>query len=454
MRRDRNLAPKMPEISRRKFLSSTLQSGATLGFLGLMERADRFQTLGRGAFDREFSAYGDLTPTAAQNTGEMFLALPPGFRYNVIGRAGSPMTDGTPTPALHDGMGAFGIPGFRGWALVRNHENGGFAGSGGAVSGTPPYDASAAGGTTTLIVNKRSRTLRRSFTSLSGTIRNCSGGCTPWNTWISCEETTAGPLSGFSRPHGYCFEVDPMTPGTPVALTQMGRFIHEAVAVDPLSGHVFLTEDNNPAGFYRFVPTTPGKLALGGQLQMLAITATANADLRSGQTVGLDRSTQWVNIAQPDPTAAETDSLAVYNQGAQNGGAIFRRLEGCFADSGFIYFISTNGGNAGYGQVWRYSPVTGMLRLIFESPSPSVLDFPDNVCFGPRGNMFLCEDGGGGDNYVRVLRADGVISDLAKNIVPGYSQSEFAGACFSPGFQTMFVNIQSPGLTFAIWGPF
>jgi secreted PhoX family phosphatase len=446
----------MSKIGRRKFLSSTLQSGAGLGILGLLARAERFQQLGRGAFAGDPSGYGTLAPTPAQNTGEVLLALPPAFNYNVIGRAGSPMTDGTPTPALHDGMSAFDIRGSRGaWALVRNHENAGFAGSSGAVSGTPPYDALAAGGTTTLVINKRSRSSMRSFTSLSGTVRNCSGGRTPWNTWISCEETTAGPLSGFQRPHGYCFEVDPARPDVPpIALTQMGRFRHEAAAVDPLSGNVYLTEDSDPAGFYRFVPSTPGSLALGGQLEMLAVSGGTNVDLRSGQTVGTELPVHWVPISEPDPASAETDALAVYRQGADHGGAIFRRLEGCFADNGFIYFVSTNGGNSGYGQVWRYSPSAGTLRLIFESPDAAVLDFPDNICFGPRGRMFLCEDGGGGDNYLRMLNYRGVISDLAKNIIPGYSSSEFAGACFSPDQQTMFVNVQNPGLTFAIWGPF
>jgi secreted PhoX family phosphatase len=30
---------------------------------------------------------------------------------------------------------------------------------------------------------------------------------------------------------------------------------------------------------------------------------------------------------------------------------------------------------------------------------------------------------------------------------------EFAGATFSPDGATLFVNIQVPGTTFAIWGP-
>ena len=188
---------------------------------------------------------------------------------------------------------------------------------------------------------------------------------------------------------------------------------------------------------------------------MLAIRGTPNYDTRTGQLVGNPLPVRWVDIDDPDPAVAETDSLAVYNQGLSNGGATFARLEGCWYGNGSIFLNSTSGGDAELGQVWQYrprGPLAGQLVLLFESPSAEVLDAPDNLCVSPRGGLVLCEDGDD-EQYVRGLTQRGQIFDVAKNMVPGAEDSEFAGATFSPDGRTLFVNIQTPGLTFAIWGP-
>lgn len=445
----------MPDITRRNFLYSALAaSGTVFCFHGLAKRTELFQNQKVSALENRDFRYGQLLPKPSANTGETFLSLPEGFQYNVFGKAGATMSDGQPTPVLHDGMGCFNAG--ENWALIRNHEIQAFAGSGGTVGGTRRYDVNGGGGTTTLTINKNSRLPTSEFTSLSGTVRNCAGGMTPWNTWITCEETNLGTLAGYAKPHGYCFEVSFSTKTerlAPVALTAMGRFRHEAVAVDA-GGFVYLTEDNNPAGFYRFVPNTYGRLAAGGRLQMLMVRNQPNFDARAGQAVGVSYPVEWVDITDPNPPSAETNALAVFNQGFTRGGAIFSRLEGCFAENSKIYFTSTNGGNLGLGQVWEYespSRGTGTLKMIFESPSASVLNQPDNICFGQNGDLFICEDNGGAI-FIRVLSPDGMMSNFAKNIVPGFQTSEFTGSVFSPDRQTLFVNVQTPGLTFAIWG--
>jgi uncharacterized protein len=446
----------MSKINRRNFLQTAIAGGALFGFGGLVNRLNLFHSQGKEDFDDKNSLYGALSPKAANNTGETLLALPNGFQYNVIGKAGAPMANGQPTPILHDGMAVFTsgtLP--NSWILIRNHENVNFAGSGGAVSGTLPYDSLAAGGVTSLIIDKTTRLITNDFVSLSGTVRNCAGGSTPWRTWISCEETTVGTSNGFAQPHGYCFEVQRLTTSSNAPLVQMGRFKHEAVAFDKTTGIAYLTEDNNPAGFYRFVPNQYGNLAAGGKLQMLAIANQSNYDTRTNQTVGTKLTTVWVDITEPNPVSAESNLSAVFNQGFALGGASFARLEGCFAGLNDIYFTSTNGGNAGLGQVWKYEARKksnfGHLTLIFESPSADVLDFPDNICFGANGNLFICEDGSV-DNYVKILSPNGALSQFAKNIVPGFESFEMTGGAFSPDLQTFFVNAQTPGLTFAIWG--
>jgi secreted PhoX family phosphatase len=462
----------MPEVERRvdrrRFLkrSAALAGGAILG-------APFMQSLiARGALaePRQTKAgvgggYGELFPTRDQN-GDELLALPQGFRYVTLGVTGTMMSDGSPTPKAHDGMAAFRMSNGN-VRLIRNHEVRDGAGVEDPI-GDPghAYDPLGPGGTTSLelVVDIAGRArLVRDFVSLNGTIVNCAGGLTPWATWLSCEETTQGTTHGWTKPHGYVFEV-PVSAGDEVEavpLKAMGRFVHEAVAVEPSTGFVYETEDNTPCGFYRFVPVEKGKLRSGGKLQMLAIRGKPNYDTSKGQEPHTPLPVSWVNIDSPDPAEAETNSRAVYEQGAAKGGARFVRLEGGWYGGGSIFINSTSGGDAGLGQVWEYRPglTGGQLTLLFESTSPELLESPDNVCVSPRGGIVLCEDGDG-QQFLRGLTLEGEIFDFALNLTSEY---EWAGATFGPNRRTLFVNIQGAtsgpvtpgnvGRTFAIWGP-
>jgi uncharacterized protein len=443
-------------LNRRKFLNSTvkttgvalaMQSFAARGALAAVNDSHK-------KADDSDGGYGELAPIPSENTGEMLLALPAGFKYNAFGRTGTVMSDGRPTPPAHDGMSTFEDDDCK-IRLVRNHEL--RSAPGVALDPARSYDATAGGGTTTLIIDPRTRLPIRDFISLSGTHTNCAGGRTPWDSWITCEETVVGLESGFAKPHGYVFEVPAKSNRTVVSLPikAMGRFVHEAIAVDSQTGVVYLTEDSNPSGLYRYIPHRRKQLAAGGRLQMLAIKEQPNYDTRTGQQAQEPLRVTWVDIDDPDPANAESDSHAVYQQGAEKGGAIFTRLEGAWYGNGSIFFNSTDGGNQRLGQVWEYDPkgrAGGELTLIFESPNADVLDSPDNICVSPGGGLVLCEDGSG-QEFLRGLTTKGRIFDFALNVVPGATGSEFAGATFSPDGETLFVNIQSPGITFAIWGP-
>ncbi len=463
-------------MDRRSFISilGASSGGLALACSGLLRRAEAFAEKGDLAKLRS-SGYGELLPTASKNTRETFLALPRGFEYNIIGKADSPLTDGRPTPRLHDGMATFKVG--HELRIVRNHEisGGKVPRPGSAIGAGNHYDETAGGGTTTLVVDRKTRQIVRDFVSLSGTLVNCAGGPTPWGSWISCEETTIGSAirtsaagvktGGFPKPHGYCFEVfasaNNNLPAVP--LKAMGRFEHEAIAVDRKTSIIYLTEDLNPCGFYRFLPKRSKRLAEGGVLQMLAVKGHANYDTRTGQTQLRIMDTTWVTIDDPDPAATDVDTQAVSKQGRAKGAAVFARLEGCCVDSdGRIYFTSTSGGDNGGGQIWRYDPVNrdeGRLTLMFESPSREILDMPDNICLMPDSRLlFICEDsdyvgaGGTPENFVRILTPDGRIADMAKNIAPKFERAEFAGVTFSPDGKTLFFNIQQVAATFAVWG--
>jgi secreted PhoX family phosphatase len=447
-------------------------------------------------------SYGPLSPQRDQR-GERVLALPAGFSYVTFGRIGSRMSDGNRTPLALDGMAAF--PGTGGQVrLVRNHEDRNLPGQG-SISGDARkmYDSAAGGGTTTLDYDPRRRKLTQDFVSLDGTTVNCAGGVGfRARSWITCEETVAGPNSTvaaqrFPERHGYCYEV-PVNrgqgePKRARPIKAMGRFAHEAVAVDQRTGVVYLTEDPGSgagAGFYRFLPNNPRRLLDGGKLQMLAIKRRPKQDVRKGQAVGDALSVVWFDIDFPDPEyETNNDPDSVFNQGYGKGGALFNRLEGCWYDEGSVFFVSTSGGDVengdvnsdgyreGFGQVWEYRPSSrhgGLLTLIFESPEGSVLDSPDNLTVTPRGGLMLCEDDASSDedthpvapgiedvNRLIGLTPDGDAFEFAVNRL---NASEFAGACFSPDGQTMFVNIfgdsrgtiqehTGEGMTCAITGP-
>lgn len=426
----------------------------------MVTRAQKHARKGRGPSPD----YGPLQPTIDETTGLPLLHLPKSFRYLSFGWTRDPMSDGLVTPPAHDGMAAFAA-GKKHVYLVRNHE----VGDGpDAFAPGLAYDAQAGGGTTTMEFDTARGELIRSWASMSGTVRNCAGGKTPWGSWLTCEETTLGIGNGdLTKNHGYIFEVPASgslltVEPDPVPLTAMGRFSHEAVAIDPASGFVYETEDaGSNSGFYRFTPNTPGILEDGGVLEMLGIAGITRADTRTNQTGGW-RDVVWYAIDTPDP-AVPTGETSVFNQGRLQGAAVFGKLEGAWYGNGSIYFAASSGGNAGQGQIFEYDPANERLRLLFESPSADVLNAPDNITVSPRGGLVLCEDGDGLE-YVHGLTTDGVIFRFIQNNVDlsvrpynGFSEdyrgSEFAGACYSPDGKWLFVNIQSPGITFAITGP-
>ncbi len=451
--------------NRRHFLSTSL---ATLGGVAVSDVLGRFLSRAHASdSDLITEGFGPVRPVRDETTGLELLALPEGFRYLSFGWRGEPMADGQRTPGAHDGMAviheADGIA-----TLCRNHE----VTSAGRPIGREDqsYDSRGAGGCTNLRFNLNEGRWIDARPSLSGTVRNCAGGPTPWGTWLSCEETVLGagdivddePV-GYRESHGWIFEVPPEGATEPVPLKDMGRFVHEAIAVDPETGYVYETEDRGTAGFYRFVPNEPGKLAKGGQLFMLK--ADGVTDTRRGMTVGKTFDVSWVPIEDPQRRhrPGEKDARGVHQQGAEQGAATFARLEGCWAGNRKIYFTATSGGDKQAGQVWQYDPREETLTLVFESPGNEILDMPDNMAVSPRGGIVLCEDGRVAPQRLQGLTPDGRLFTLAANNIQlnrevgsfrgDFRGNEWCGACFSNDGKWLFANIQTPGVTFAITGP-
>ncbi len=445
-------------VNRRGFLRGALATGAGAALAGpfaalAARTAGAAPGNGNGGGRPSGLGYGPLRPVPDATTGLELLLLPRGFEYMSFGWRNELMSDGIPTPSAHDGMAAFR----RGDRvhLVRNHERDAgppFAGA------DRVYDPAASGGTTNLVFDPDRATIIESYASLSGTIRNCAGGPTPRGTWLTCEETTT--IIGGVR-HGYVFEVPADGASDAVPLKAMGRFSHEATATDPATGFVYETEDTGSSALYRFRPADPAHLAAGGVLEAMKLAGTTDTrEWTTGTSAAVEG---WVTVDTPD-WAPPTPSP--WNQVRVKGAARISRGEGAWYGNGVVYVISTDGAPSRQGQVFALDPAAGTFTCVFASPSAGVLNAPDNVCVSPRGGLVLCEDGSGLE-FLHGLSPDGEIFPFAQNnlVLPdsylatkGYAgdftSSEWAGACFEPkNGNWLFANLQSPGVTFAITGP-
>ncbi|MBW8304577.1 MAG: DUF839 domain-containing protein [Brevundimonas sp.] len=453
-------------LQRRDLLTG---SAAALAFSGLARSAGAQTADTEETYVNEVHGYGPLV-----RDPNRLLDLPEGFTYQVISQSGDTMDDGLFVPGQFDGMGCFDL-GEGKVALVRNHELGGSSGLHrnlgpggihqeriGLLDSARGYDTykdgrPLPGGTTTLVYDLESRQTVRQHLSLAGTSTNCSGGQTPWGSWLTCEETEETPADAdVTKAHGFVFEVPATATGLvdPVPLKAMGRFDHEAVCIDPRSGIVYLTEDKNDGLFYRFIPTTPGKLIEGGRLQAMAFKDKPGADSTNQEArewaVGDWREVVWIDMED-----VESPNADLRQRGHAAGAARVARGEGIFWGDGELYMTATSGGPLRRGQILRYVPSAagGRIQLFLESADERALNMGDNITIAPWGHLIVCEDNYSSDirNHLKGVTPDGKLYTIGRNVFTG--NAEFAGAVFSPDGQVLFVNIQYPGVTFAIRGP-
>jgi secreted PhoX family phosphatase len=459
-----------PGLDRRSLLKRSAAAGLGIAFAGSI---DAIAGTAAHAATRSASGYG---PLVTDPRG--ILSLPEGFSYRILATVGETvMEDGTPTPADMDGMAAFATS--AGTTLVYNHEISGREAF--PVPDVPglTYDPGSNGGTTSIDLDRAGNRLRE-YVSCAGTQNNCAGGVTPWQTWLTCEETEQRKGGVYQQDHGYVFEVSPVQSENPgssnVPLKFLGRFAHEAVAVDPRTNVIYQTEDAaRPNGLYfRWVPPTGfrgGKGALvalaqgpggdtAGTLQAMRCSRGSRhiADLSEATQPGTQYKVTWVDV--PDRDAR---TVSVRKQLTDEQVTRARKLEGAWWADGGAYFVSSfarlsdGSRNEHDGQVWFYDPEkeTVTLTTIFGvNPDPEVdadnYDGPDNITVSPYGGVILAEDGNGVQHLVGVTD-QGKSYTLARN---DQNDSEFTGPVFSPDGSTLFACIQSgPGRVFAITGP-
>ena len=346
----------MLRVSRRRFISGT--GAVAAGFVGLhrflhtsLSANLKYPVVARQAHQSEVEGYGALVEDP-----QRILDLPEGFTYTIMSTTGQTMSDGLKVPGAPDGMAAFQHDSDR-VVVVCNHELEdantllGPYGITNALAAKIPagkmYDTGKGkrpqlGGTSNFVYNVKEQKVESHFLSLAGTIRNCAGGPTPWGSWITCEETVFLAGEQLDHNHGYNFEVPAsaeMGLADPIPLKDMGRFNHEAVAVDPATGIVYQTEDRDDGLVTRFIPTEPGNLAAGGSLEALTIRAKASCDTRNwpekGTSIISEGDSLEVSWMPIEDTENLKDTLRVDMHKA--GAAIFARGEGMWYGSGKIY---------------------------------------------------------------------------------------------------------------------
>ena len=318
-------------MRRREFLASGALAAGTL-------LSPRFL---RGALAAPATAgpgpYGPL----GEPNGDS-LRLPEGFTSREVAR-GLQEVPGTGYvwPVASDGQAVFATPS-GGWILVTNSESSAALGGGASAIRFAPDGA-----------------VEAAYRILGGTNVNCAGGPTPWGTWLSCEEHDGGLV----------WECDPA--GTLVAQPRpaLGVFQHEAAAVDPAAGRLYLTEDRPDGGFYRFTPDAyPG----------------LDSGLLEVATVQAGGAVSWNEVPDPAgliaPTRHQVPSMARFNGG-----------EGLWHSGGVLYFTTK-----GDCRVWAYTPASEKIEVLFDrsDAADSSLDAVDNVAVTHAGEVFVCEDGG------------------------------------------------------------
>ncbi|PWW63438.1 alkaline phosphatase PhoX [Actinokineospora spheciospongiae] len=344
------------------------------------------------------SPYGALQ--AANSHG---IQLPQGFTSRIIARSGQAVAStGFTWHGAPDGGACFADG--TGWIYVSNAELGTGAG------GVSAIRFNSTGGVTS------------AYRILSGTTSNCSGGATPWNTWLSCEETD----------RGHVYECDPWGAATASRRPALGRFKHEAAAANPDHKVIYLTEDEPNGGFYRFTPTVWGDLSRGGTLQI--------AKVSSGNVT-------WVNV--PDPSAASTRTRYQVS-----GSAVFNGGEGAYYRNNTCFF-TTKGDN----RVWAYNEATKTIAVAYDdnlTTSPP-LTGPDNITGTAVGDLYVAEDGG--NMEICVITPNDVIAPFLR--VANQSSSELCGVAFNPAGNRLYFSSQrgttgssSGGITYEVTGPF
>lgn len=393
------------------------------------------------------SCFTSIVPT----TQTPKLIIPAGHKYQLILKEGDNYTEG-------GGM-VGGLNDFTAYVAKNNSSTDGYlsvnheTNPGGVTMAEVNYNAA-----TKLWQLTKSRAVSFSAPSLVQTIRNCSGGITPWGTVITAEESvTSNDINADGyKDYGWLVEIDPATAqvmshnqaGTKDKLWQMGIMNHENVVINDARTIAYYGEDGGTHMVYKYVMDTPNNLA-SGDLYVLKLTQ----GLSGGNPVATTG--QWIQI--PNKLQADQNNTASLAQSA--GGTSFNGVEDVEISplDGKIYFTAK-----GLDKVYRMTDNGMTLSNVetFVGGASTTYSFNtaqgvkteawgdgnDNLTFDELGNLWVLQDGG--KNYIWVIGPDHTQANPNVRLFASMpAGSEPTGLTFTPDKKFGFFSIQHPSST-------
>lgn len=317
-----------------------------------------------------------------------------------------------------------------------------------------------------------------------GTHSNCSGGITPWDTFISCEEnydsffgeteydennvpsrrpSDYGWENYYDYPpehYGWVVEIDPME-GTAQKHIALGRFAHECCTLYELEDKrivAYTGDDANNEHLYKFISSEPGSLKEG---------TLYVADIENGKWLALDWEKQAIlNSKFKD----QTEVLIRAREAAKLLGATpLNRPEDIEIDpiSGNIFVSLTNNKlkNDFHGSIMKIEENNGAFdSLSFKASTYKAggkengFSCPDNLAFDMAGNLWITSDMSGSamnkeegpympfkNNSLFVIPRHGEDAGKVIRIASAPKDAELTGPWFAPDGKTLFLSVQHPG---------
>lgn len=309
-----------------------------------------------------------------------------------------------------------------------------------------------------------------------GTLANCSGGVTPWNTVLSCEENFEYFETRFNwqnfrqEDYGWVVEVDPFDKSkTPMKHTALGRFCHENAALTSNKGKklvVYMGDDSENEHVYKYVSDNVLTESPGSDLLEKGSLYVAKFDEASSTGTW-----ELLDISIPvlkEKFSDQAELLINTRKAAKLVGATEMNrpedLEINPYDGSILIALSMNKSKEDYfGSVLRISEKDSnheSMEFKYETflagAKESGFVCPDNLCFDDKDNLWLATDVYGEDLYqegygfqannsLYVIPLKGSEAGIPRRFASAPKGAEITGPSFSSDFKTLFFSIQHPG---------
>ena len=321
-------------------------------------------------------------------------------------------------------------------------------------------------------------------TTVIGTLANCSGGITPWNTFLTCEEnydsyygdnqydsnnnpTKIPSYYGWDKfydyppeHYGWVVEIDPKE-GKAQKHIALGRFAHECCTLFQLDDNrivAYTGDDKNDEHLYKFVSSKPNSLKEG---------TLYVADIIKGKWLALE----WENQSILKSKFKDQTEVLIRAREASKllGATELNRPEDIEIDpiTGNIFVSLTNNKPKGdyHGSILKIEENNGKFDSLNFNASTymaggekSGFSCPDNLAFDFSGNLWITSDMSG----YSMNKIDGPYIPFKNNslfVIPRYGNyagkvirvasaprdAELTGPWFAPDGKSLFLSIQHPG---------